>query len=1447
MFIKRRGTTDKGKDYEHLYIASLVLKLIIDETVENFYLSSNDDEFGSFDDVVVKIILKDPTETYAVQLKHVTRKVVLIERLNSPSGEFSIEKYYENFKKHEKLKEPSVKMVLFTNCKLNTEHLNRFKFGKLTPCEQNNLISYSEGSCYTFEASEDNLEKYELFFKNLCLCSDQPDVRQLKKEIFETLETQFGSNESVCREYVDFITQWSMKEGEKFKLNKTWMKHVIALCVFSPFTKPLSFVEGKSVNDKEKIFREAVSKCDLAVIDEHNFERIESIWSDVVDDLDDVESTSKINNLYELIEDDISTKASLYSADLLKVSRLMWLLGKSPLVVEGCPQVYQAIKTCQARNLIILDDQETFNDKIVERERFLLQNLSDLKKHTQLYEEIIKNFTYSLEGQREIELKFLVEMCDVDNLISTDDLVEMLDAPLLIGNLQEVLPPSHIERRLTKILIDVDFLKNTDPNAVALIDSVTNGNLFQQNLSDVVVTIINDVDKIQDTIHSVKIYITSETDISQEKFNTLCKENSDFQFHHFKYLDEHRLEWLRSENCESFEKLENFQRQTEYMEFIDERQYFSESRQNINIICADPGMGKSTLMKSLKSVSFSSKWIILIYTRNHAHHFRKNKSDMDKFLIYVLKITCKKYSNPLHQIVFKTMLEQDRIEVAWDGLDEASDATQMSVLSLVKTFSERNVKQWVTSRNNLKSVLENILATFSRSIKEFDDDEQREYISSRLQLPEEELSQTITKIRDNVMAFPNYEILGIPLQIYMLTELFLQDKEKYLDLLNYIFTVLDLYEHFVDEKFRVLYEEKKEIVLSNEQNEKLFVKEKETKMNYYKRLAASSYIYNSFVEKLFKINRRVDKEVKSFFEKIKSEGDDVGFISRVTSDDVEFAHNSYGEYFAALYLFEHRSSKARDKKFISNGRYNNIRFFLDLMLTRKCKGFVGVIYKNFGILGELTEADLKQKDVIGRDILEVACAWTKNYPIAKNNTVLRNSYFNPDWMFKNEKVEKYLSYRDVGPKFIKFSSSTSACFQKLLIFLPFLIPLYDGNQFADDYLGVVLYYAVRFDFSMIFECIENSLPLKNTYSNISTRSVLAVALYNRSKKILNKLFSEEKDYFEWDCVWILRASLMETERIFAFMLELEEFKLDVPNSDGQLLIHFASEYRLIKTLSLLILNGVKLDVPDRSGRLPIHYACGEADVETVEFLLKIGAEINAPDKDGLLPIHYACKNFHYGFTIIKFLIEKGAKVDSPDADGRLVIHYACESTEFESVEFLLKNGAEVNVPDKDGLLAIHYACKHFFFGWSIISLLIEKGAKVDSPDPNGRLPIHYACEYGYVTEVESIVANGAKVDAPDGNGRLSMHYACSNPDWRRIIPFLIEKGAKVDTPDGDGRLPIHYACEHGNLDMVKFLVTNGAKVTVRDGDGQLPVDYASKNEKYAKEITKFLTEQNEIP
>ncbi|KAJ3651302.1 hypothetical protein Zmor_017352 [Zophobas morio] len=1522
-FKKRSGTTDVGKDYEHLYIANLVLKLIIDNDVENFYLSSNDNVYGSFDDVVVDIQFKDRMETFAIQLKHVSKSGgIPIEKLNASSGNFSIEKYYKDFKKEPKLSEPHIKMVLFTNSKLNEEHIDHFKFGKLTPCEQNSLlstrISKLGGQCYRFEANEDKFKEYGSFFKNLYLYTGQTDAKKLEMSTLEIFKSYFESNETVFREYLHFITQWSMKQGNKTKLNKMWMQYMISLCVFSPFIKPLSFVPGRSMDAKRNIFREAVSKFDLTVINKNNFEKIHSVWSNAVDDIDNMKETINVNNMYQLIEKGLETKESLYDKDATKVSKLMWLLRKCPLVIKGCPQVYQAVKICQTKNLIILDNQQTFNDTIsidfhldntgAQQKLHLFEKLSDLKKHVQLYEEVLMNFTYSLQGQKDVKLKYLIEMCEGnDNFITTDDLVEMTKTPLLIGKYKDALPPSHTKRKLTKILIDVKFLENVSKNTIVLVDCVADVNFFKRFSPNLEINEARDVD-IQNIIPKHKVYICGN-DISQEKFSALCKQNSQIRFHHFRYLENRRLEWVESGNYDPkigyINELQRFRLQSDFIEY-GEQEYFSHSRQNINIVCADSGMGKTTLMKSLKSSSSSSKWVILIYARNHALHFRKHESNMENFLKYILEETFNECTNPFHQRVFKGMLEQNQMQLIWDGLDEASDATQTSILALVTAFSEKGVKQWLTSRNNLKALLENKLRTFARNIKQFNEEEQQEYIKNRLEITDDELNECFNKIKKNIMSFPNYEILGIPLQIYMLTELFLKDKDKYLLLLDDIFTIVDLYQHFTDEKFHVLYNEKNEMTLRNEKNIQNFENEKNARMNHYKNLAATYYLYNSLIYKIGNILFSNDKTIDTFVETIKNDGDDVGFISRVISKyDVEFIHNSYGEYFAALYLFEYEPSKAREREFISDSRYKNIRFFLDLMLARDSKCLIGVIYKNPAILEEYIHTDLSQKDVIGRDVLEVACAWNKNYPLVKNNVILNgDKSFNTGWLIENhEKVVGTINYRNMAPKFYKFNKSDHACFKKLMIFLPFLIPSYLGNQFAEEYLVAVLYYAIRFDCPLIYECIENSVPLQTTYNNISSRSILALALYNRSAQVLKKVFSEERSHSEWDCVEELLIQDSEIDEILSFALHFSEFRIDVPNSKDQSLAHYACEKNLTKTLRSLILRevntnskdtngkrpihiacekghsdflkhiaqidildkdgrlplhyackdgdldvasvlikyGTKVDVPDEVGRLPIHYACKHGSLTMVELLATKGAKFDVPDRGGQLPMHYASRNFKGGYEIILFLCKKGMKVDTADGDGRLPIHYACEKGRLNMVELLATNGAEIDVPDKGDHLPMHYASRNYLEGYQIILFLCRKGMKVDIPDGDGRLPIHYSCECGSLDMVQLLATNGAKLDVPDRGGQLPIHYACRNwGEEYKIIFFLCKKGVKVDVPDGDGRLPIHYACEHGSLTMVKLLATNGAKFDVPDRGGHLPIHSACRNRWWGLEITLFL-------
>ena len=81
----------------------------------------------------------------------------------------------------------------------------------------------------------------------------------------------------------------------------------------------------------------------------------------------------------------------------------------------------------------------------------------------------------------------------------------------------------------------------------------------------------------------------------------------------------------------------------------------------------------------------------------------------------------------------------------------------------------------------------------------------------------------------------------------------------------------------------------------------------------------------------------------NFLEDIKTGVDPIGFVSRVNNNKPEFTHNSYSEYFATLYLFDNNPIRAREAKFIWNSRYNNIRIFLDLMLSQNCKDHVVII------------------------------------------------------------------------------------------------------------------------------------------------------------------------------------------------------------------------------------------------------------------------------------------------------------------------------------------------------------------------------------------------------------------------------------------------------------------------------------------------------------------------
>lgn len=90
----RSGTIDSGKPYEIKITALLSLKCCL-EDLEHFWISSNVNECGALDDVILFIKEKNKDGvTYLTQLKHqdIPRKITK-EQILAAEGNFSLKKY----------------------------------------------------------------------------------------------------------------------------------------------------------------------------------------------------------------------------------------------------------------------------------------------------------------------------------------------------------------------------------------------------------------------------------------------------------------------------------------------------------------------------------------------------------------------------------------------------------------------------------------------------------------------------------------------------------------------------------------------------------------------------------------------------------------------------------------------------------------------------------------------------------------------------------------------------------------------------------------------------------------------------------------------------------------------------------------------------------------------------------------------------------------------------------------------------------------------------------------------------------------------------------------------------------------------------------------------------------------------------------------------------------
>ncbi|XP_063923901.1 uncharacterized protein LOC135138016 [Zophobas morio] len=1483
-FKKRPGTTDKGRKYEDMITTNIILQMVSDSKIRNFYVSSNDASFGDFDDVVIEVETDRGTHTKAIQLKHTSRGTLTKQQLLSKKGDFCISKYFNSTKN---IQDKAQQFILFTNKEFNIAdktklklegeefHIELIKVSASENSAEDLGISKNINYWYKFQIIEEKWSKedfekiqhYKTFFERFRLYTNQERLENLTKSTMDRFTEMFCSNEETFDAYFKFISEWSLKEGLKEKLSKKFTQRLIALRLLSPYIEPFAF---GPVSDDMRILRDAIYQFDITLLQEEGTNRVKKLWGDLDKNLD-FNELNKVRTRYSLSSAYI---ASVENLDENMLTQLLWLMDKSPLIVKEHKNIEKAVQLCRDKKFVLLSGggcREWMEDRSV------FQNLSHLESKLELYEKMLQNFTISLQGKNAVNLKTAFEQNKTFlKHVSVNKLLEMSNGLCYIGGQKETFPNLYIDRCLSVNIIDTEYLEVVSQNTVIILNCDDNN--YKQikisrkhTLMDINDFFVSTTSKICHT----PVIIMSKNKCSESDFQKVCTKIVDSKIvHYFEFLNNKDLQWVRSRGDVS--ELRKYKSSSHSKN--ESKIWSSEFSNKINLVIGDPGMGKTELTKSLKNNCCSKYWTVIMNPQDVNSLFKilQTSDYLNRFESFILN---EKYPD-LEQFdreFFKMCLNQNHVVYVWDALDEILTKNLDAVSDLILLLSQRGFVQWVTARQHLRSFLEKKFNVLSVSINQFSETEQDDYIRKRLSnlISSVDMKITIEKIKSTFAFTKHVDILGIPLQIFMVTEIFRQNKETCLELLNNRFLLTDLYRYFIDGKFRFFFGGKVPVV--GDYWEAEIAKKKEEKLKQYEKFALE-LIFPEETLKELKIDYARDVNLVS------EDFATVGIVTGLQNGIPQFVHASFAEYFVALFFSRNWKKLSRDIFF--DQKYNNVRFFFDILTGKNSSVHIAVLYRNFDELRSYNDQMINRKDDVGRSALHLLCSWGSRYPrlkVQERDDRYVIAYDNREYMELLETGEYFqalqilLNKCEISEQDLLFKITPLECCRETESLGAELELLQSRKlQFQQSYNRNdrinILYYSAQFGYDeaikmVIPEDVDSCYKEVNFISHFGKTPLLMASRKGYATVVEYLVKCGAKiyiaDYFNQTPLH--GASSKGHEKVVEYLVKCEakincsdlnretplfaassnghekvveylaECKADVNhvNIYGKRPLHGASSKGHEKTVECLVKHRANIDHTDNDGCTPLFTASSNGHENIVQFLVKSGAGINLADKHGQTPLFTASSNSHE--NIVQFLVKSGAGINLADKHGQTPLFIASSNGHENIVQFLVKSGAGINLADKHGQTPLFTASSNGHE--HIVQFLVKSGAGINLADKHGQTPLFTASSNGHENIVQFLVKSGAGINLADKHGQTPLFTASSN-GHEHIVQFLVKSGAGINLADKHGQTPLFTASSNGHENIVQFLVKSGAGINLADKHGQTPLFTASSNDH--ENIVQFL-------
>ncbi|KAF5306570.1 hypothetical protein FQR65_LT07297 [Abscondita terminalis] len=1430
---RRSGTDDSGKIYEFKILALLALRCVKNPLIKHAWFASKVTHAGHFNDVIVYVKDKnDICTAYLMQLMHqdypknIPEKDFLYDtqtqkRKTNMSDDFSLYKYQRSYLKIKKKLEEDASLdedglirslrnahkivyVIYTNRSVSKkpDFLNVDCNDVLNPLD----CSTGEGIIYGFNNTE---EFDDEFLDNLTLFSQQAGVSKIDELMKVELKRISSDLTTALNKYMEFI-QISIQGVQNNPLYEVLTSaeviEILTSFCLEDYQIKFSFNEIKK---DFSLWEKIIDGKSLVIVESSAAEFLESYVCAKF-----MKHCDAINWDQELPRSDVYKKASFLESILNKtvgeggltvsnVYKALWLRKKVPLLIQvDALQDFKRVETA----LSLLDDQMKqiivlTNLKInsPHKSNWLL-DLTHLDKERQT---MILSHAITLQNRPSTCLENLINK-SMYKFIKCKEMVSIILNQYNVGEAQGDVLQFYVPRSISRILFSAEALTETDSKF--LLRGIDKDEFDQicKRYKPRIGKIMFESDLRKDFKDYLELVYAGD-DFFELKLSYVSSK----KLRHRQYVQPNTLN-------EYYDKPGLVNRWTSLKELFE---------QDLCVINAYPGMGKTEFLNHAALNAPTSLWILKVTLNKHNDYYKTLKNSKQSALDHLnyFYSTTESSKNEFTKQVFLKFVKQKKVAVLLDGFDELLVTYREEVASIATSLNKNGFKLWLTTRPLSKEYLEEVLNTISRTLNSLSVKDQETFLLQRYKhlAKDETQIKTVEKFVQNLvkttaknLSVIDHNFTGLPLQTKILADVFEKDLAKILitndlTLFNPNFNLIDLYEKFLDEKNDILFKKSGEVLVEVRE---LFVK--------FQKLCALIVVFREFnLEKTSHFKEDFDENVQLYSSILGREG--VMWFEPKTLE-ISFVHQTFAEFLAAKWLYE--NWKGKDLRDLMKCRFELERKFLfsvfDRYAAQNLPLHLSIILKNENECLSLIRSNpesINLTDACGRTGLHlISCYGSRHF-----------RHYYPDVTDYDDFVEIFAAL----PEHVKIDAKDSTL-------------RYNALEYAlsSDSFGIAN------KLCKIFKNVSFSLDLNNKnfifemceqyqYSHLFLR----VCQYFARKELLLKHVDPGTDIRDF-CIGKNNYEQHFNKYIWD---TVEELVQNTCVDD----LSFVSAFGGADDLLRLLNQGVSVNKIDADGNRPLHYASIHNNLQNVMLLLsknttfrKTIATVNLQNADGETPLHLALE--HKSFEVSRFLIDQGADLTLTNNSDTTVFTTACKFGTIDLIKKMQPMFSDINKQNKNGETALHLSLKHR--NLKVAQFLIDEGADVTVTDTSGTSACLYSCMFGTIDVVKKILTT---TDADSLYSSLKNHnfdvarflMSAGNYSNNEVFITACETGkidiaknvqADINAQTTEGNTALHRSLKFQNVSLARFLINEGADVNLANDSGMTAYLYACKRGNY---------------